>query len=59
MKLTLNKYTALKFALLLGTLSTLLTGCFFWRGGDRDRDDRRDHERHEEHEHHEYLRRVI
>jgi len=53
MKLTLNKSTALKFVLLLGTLSTLLTGCFYGRDRDRDRDDRRDHERHEEREHRE------
>jgi len=35
--------SAVKAALLFYTISTLLTGCFFWRGGDRD--EHHDHDR--------------
>ena len=35
-----TKLPALKFALLLGTVSILLSGCFVFRGDDRDRNAR-------------------
>lgn len=47
MKFKMDQWSVIKFALLFGTISTLLTGCFFWRGGDRD--DHRDHDREEFH----------
>lgn len=43
------KWSAFKLAVLLGTASVLLTGCFVWRGHDRDR---HESSRHEEREHH-------
>jgi hypothetical protein len=52
MKTNLNQSSVLKYALVLGTLSALLTGCFVWRDHGHDRDDHRDHDdapRHEEH----------
>lgn len=33
MKTNRNKYTTLLSALLLGAMSTLLTGCWFWSSG--------------------------
>jgi hypothetical protein len=37
-----TKLSALKFALLLGTISMLLSGCFVFRGDNRDLGERRD-----------------
>ena len=47
MKFTMNQGSVIQYALLLGTITTLLTGCFFWRGGDRN--EHRDHDREEFH----------
>lgn len=48
MKPNRTKCSALKFALLLGTISTLVTGCISYRGGDSYQHDHRDQSRFDE-----------
>jgi ABC-type nickel/cobalt efflux system permease component RcnA len=56
-----RKWSAVKLAVLLGTVSVSLTGCFIWRDHDHDRDESPRHEdeehhddqdRHDNHDHH-------
>ena len=46
MKTNLKPWSVLKYALLFGTITTLLTGCIIWRdrGDGRGRGDGREHD---------------
>lgn len=49
MNSSMKKWSGVKFTLLVGALSALLAGCFWYDGHDHDRGDRRDHDRGGEH----------
>jgi hypothetical protein len=45
-----QKWSALKLAVLLGTVSVLFTGCFIWRDNDQDYNDQYHHEDKDHHD---------